>query len=180
MFVPNGTVSESTVAHTELREFFWSHRLPGRELSEFLSVHYLCAQANSPSFSQNSPSLPQNSVSSLFPNCALDQRRRDDKKNKFCVFEGGGLGGREENRPKTLFFFVGNATTIKFWMCEFDCREILVSLRRLLLETVFRPFPNTLEKYHELLFVLGEAFWLAVGAFFAYSWAFSLQSFVAY
>ena len=42
----------------------------------------------------------------------VDQRRRDDNKNKIFAFEGGGLGGREEN-PKTLVF-VGNATTIKF------------------------------------------------------------------
>ena len=34
-------------------------------------------------------------------------------KIKFSLFRGGGLGGREENRPKTLLF-VGNATTIKF------------------------------------------------------------------
>ena len=58
---PN-TVSESTVSNTELSEFFGAHRVPGRELSEFLSAYYLCAKANSPSFSQNSPSLPQNSV----------------------------------------------------------------------------------------------------------------------
>ena len=42
------------------------------------------------------------------------QRRRDDNKNKICAFEGVGLGGREEHRPKMLVFFVGNATTIKF------------------------------------------------------------------
>ena len=30
--------------------FFWPHRVPGRELSEFLSAYYLCAKANSPSF----------------------------------------------------------------------------------------------------------------------------------
>ena len=42
--------------------FFGPHRVPGRELDEFLSAYYLCAKANSPSFSQNSPSLPQNSV----------------------------------------------------------------------------------------------------------------------
>ena len=58
---PN-TVSESTVSNTELSEFFGAHRVPGRELSEFLSAYYLCAKANSPSLSQNSPSLPQNSV----------------------------------------------------------------------------------------------------------------------
>ena len=34
---PN-TVSESTVSNTELSEFFCSHRLPGKELSEFLSA----------------------------------------------------------------------------------------------------------------------------------------------
>ena len=46
---------------------FGFHRVPGNGLSEFLSAHYLCAKANSPSFiSQNSPSLLQNSVSSLF------------------------------------------------------------------------------------------------------------------
>ena len=67
---PN-TVSESTVSNTDLSEFFGAHWVPGSELSEFLSAYYLCAKANSPSFSQNSPSLPQNSVSSLFRNSAL-------------------------------------------------------------------------------------------------------------
>ena len=60
-------VSESTLSSTELSEFFGPHRVPGRELSEFLSAYYLCAKANSPSFLRNSPSLPQNSVSSLSP-----------------------------------------------------------------------------------------------------------------
>ena len=45
-----------------------------------------------------------------------DQRQRDDNKNKISDFWGGGLGGREENRPKRCSF-VGNATTIKFWKC---------------------------------------------------------------
>ena len=52
--------------------FFGPHWVPGRELSELLSAYYLCAKANSPSFSQNSPSLPQNSVSSLFRNSTLE------------------------------------------------------------------------------------------------------------
>ena len=34
------------------------------------------------------------------------------KKN--WLFEGRGLGGREENRPKRCVFFVGNAMTIKY------------------------------------------------------------------
>ena len=34
-------------------------------------------------------------------------------KIKFSLLRGGGLGGREENRPKTLVL-VGNATTIKY------------------------------------------------------------------
>ena len=68
---PN-TVSESTVSNTELSEFFGAHWVPGTELSEFLSAYYLCANANSPSFSQNSPSLPQNSVSSLLRNSTLE------------------------------------------------------------------------------------------------------------
>ena len=58
---PN-TVSESMVSNTKLSEFFCPHRVPGRELIEFLSAYYLCDKANSPSFSQNSPSLPQNSA----------------------------------------------------------------------------------------------------------------------
>ena len=37
----------------------------------------------------------------------ITQRRRDDNKNKIIAFEGGRFGGREENRPKTLFFFRG-------------------------------------------------------------------------
>ena len=43
-------VSESTVSNTELSEFFGPHRVPGRELSEFLSACNLCAKTNSPSF----------------------------------------------------------------------------------------------------------------------------------
>ena len=38
---PN-TVSGSTVSNTELSEFFCPHRVPGRELSEFLSAYFLC------------------------------------------------------------------------------------------------------------------------------------------
>ena len=70
---PN-TVSESTVSNTEPRKFFCPYRVPGRELSEFLSAYYLCAKANSESssFSRNSPSLPQNSVSSLLRNSTLE------------------------------------------------------------------------------------------------------------
>ena len=45
---PN-TVSESTVPITKLSEFPGSHRVPGRELSEFLSAYNMCAKANSPS-----------------------------------------------------------------------------------------------------------------------------------
>ena len=53
---------------------FGPHRVPGRELGEFLSAYYLCAKVNSesPSFSQNSPTFPQNSVSSLFRNSTLE------------------------------------------------------------------------------------------------------------
>ena len=42
---PN-TVSEKTVSNTELSEFFGPHRVPGRELSEFLSSYCFCAKAN--------------------------------------------------------------------------------------------------------------------------------------
>ena len=50
--VRNGptAVSESTVSNTELSEFFGARRVPGRELSEFLSAYYLCAKANSQIF----------------------------------------------------------------------------------------------------------------------------------
>ena len=51
---PN-TVSDSAVSNTELSEFFFPHRVPARELVEFLSAYYLCAKVSSPSFSQNSP-----------------------------------------------------------------------------------------------------------------------------
>ena len=39
-------------------------------------------------------------------NAKETQRRRDDNKNKICGFEGGGggIGGREESRPKHLLF----------------------------------------------------------------------------
>ena len=52
MIVGNGpnTVLESTVSDTELSELFGPHRVPERELSEFLSAYYLSVRANSPSF----------------------------------------------------------------------------------------------------------------------------------
>ena len=44
-------------------------------------------------------------------------------KIKCSLLRGGGLGGREENCPKTLVF-VGNATTIKFRKCRLlECRN---------------------------------------------------------
>ena len=52
-------------------------------------------------------------------------------KIKFALFRGGWAGGQGGKLPKTLFF-MGNATTIKFWKCKFYCRDILLSLRRLL------------------------------------------------
>ena len=45
---------------------------------------------------------------------------------------GGGLGGRQEIvQNDAFFFFVGKATTIKFWKGNFYSREILLSWRRL-------------------------------------------------
>ena len=51
---------------------FGPRRVPGRELSEFLSAYYLCAKTNSPSSAQNLPILAQNSVSSLVRNSTLE------------------------------------------------------------------------------------------------------------
>ena len=52
-------------------------------------------------------SFPENGetpkLSGIAP-CDSAGIRQDDNKNKICAFEGGGFGGREENRPKTLFF----------------------------------------------------------------------------
>ena len=63
------------------------------------------------------------------PTIASDcQRRRDDSKNNFSFLNGG---DREVNCPEMLFF-IGNATTIEFRKCKLYCREILLSLRRLL------------------------------------------------
>ena len=42
----------------------------------------------------------------------VDQRLRDDNKNKYALFRVAGRGGREENCPKMLFF-LGNAMTMK-------------------------------------------------------------------
>ena len=78
-------------------------------------LYVLCARL----LPQNDPQeTPQNHIKNCSPEIRLKasvyQRRRDDNKNKIFAFEGGGgLEGREENRPKTLVF-VGNTTTIKF------------------------------------------------------------------
>ena len=58
-------------------------------------------------------------------------------KIKFSLLRGGGgLGGREENRPKMLVF-LGNATTIKFESANFIVEKFLLSLRRLLTGVAF-------------------------------------------
>ena len=56
----------NSVSFLVLTEFWGAN-----SVSSF-SAYYLCARANSPSFSQNSPSLPQNSVSSFFRNSTLE------------------------------------------------------------------------------------------------------------
>ena len=65
----------------------------------------------------------------------LNQRKRDDNKNKICAFQGGALlwGGGQRGKSSKTLFFVGNATTIKFKNSKFYCRKILLSWRRLLL-----------------------------------------------
>ena len=58
---------------------------------------------------------------------ALAQRQRDDNKNKnFRFLRWGGAWGQRGKSPKTLFF-VGNATTIKFWKCKFYCRVVVIA-----------------------------------------------------
>ena len=66
-------------SNTELSELHGPHRIPERELSEFLSVSDLCAKANLPSSAKTRAlSLPQNSVSSLFQDSALETVFRSD------------------------------------------------------------------------------------------------------
>ena len=50
-----------------ISEFFCPHRVPGRELSEFLSAYHVCAKAKS-------PSLPPNSVSSYSSETVLSKQ----------------------------------------------------------------------------------------------------------
>ena len=72
------------------------------------------------------------------------QRRRDDSINKNFAFEGGGgLGGREENRPKNDVFH-GKRHDNRILKGKFYCREILLSLRRLLTS-----WPHKQEKEEE-------------------------------
>ena len=70
-----------------------------------------------------------------------DQRQRDDNRNKIFAFWGGGISGQRGKSSKMLFF-VGNSTTIKFWNCKFYCREILLSLHRLLDDQQSREPPH--------------------------------------
>ena len=82
-------------------------------------------------------------------------------KIKFCVSEGGGLGRREENRPKMLFFFlVGSATTIKFWKFKFYRREILLSLHRLLYDSSQICGSKLQSAFHIRWRMLAAQFWV--------------------
>ena len=51
---------------------------------------------------------------------------------KFALLRGWALGAERTIVAKRCFVCVGNATTITFWKCKFYCREIFLSLRRLL------------------------------------------------
>ena len=68
-------VSESTVSNTQLSEFFNPDSVLGRELSEFLSAHNLCAKVNLPRSSQNSASLAFRSVSLSFETVLNDTEK---------------------------------------------------------------------------------------------------------
>ena len=81
---PN-TVSGSTVSNTELSEFFRAHRVPGSELSEFLSAYYLWAKGNSPSLPKGTHRVCP--VSSLFRNSTLETVFRPFPKNAPKFFQ---------------------------------------------------------------------------------------------
>ena len=51
-------------------------------------------------------------------------------KIEFCVFEGGRIGGREENCPKTLLFSLGNATTMKILKVQILLSRTFVVIAR--------------------------------------------------
>ena len=53
-------------------------------------------------------------------------------KIKFAFSGGGVVHGGQGGRSAENAVFLGNATTIKFRSCKCCCREILLSLRRLL------------------------------------------------
>ena len=63
---------------------------------------------------------------------------------------------------------MGNATTIEYWKCKFYCREVLLSLRRLLLknQSLFAP-PQTCPKLQrpvcDCIGVTHNAIWTASG-----------------
>ena len=68
------TVSESTVSDAGLSESFCPHRVPGRELSEFVSAYDLCAKPSSPSSMQNSSSLPKKCLRALSSETILSKQ----------------------------------------------------------------------------------------------------------
>ena len=112
---------------TELSEFFGPHRVPGRELSEFLSAYgkrglkpILAEVAAMRIFCRTYiVSILKQSCFISLKERTFDEaggggqhlRRRDDNKHEIRAFDGGGLGGRRGNRPKTLYF-LRNAMTI--------------------------------------------------------------------
>ena len=70
-------------------------------------------------------SLNQESRTFFLGNDSICQRRRDDNINKICAFVGGRIGGRDENRPKTLFSWEtprqSNLEIANFIVEKFSC-----------------------------------------------------------
>ena len=72
--------------------FYCAHRVPGRELSEFLSAYHFFRESELTEFLQYSPRLPQNSLSSLFRNSTLETVFRPFPSMGFLVSQHGQLG----------------------------------------------------------------------------------------
>ena len=118
--------------------FFYAHRVPGRELSEFLSAYFLCAKANSPSFFSRTHQVCPKTQWVLFRNSTLETVFRLFPKKSWTKIDNT-ITHKRITEPNFYFFRIifGNSCSMitepnGFW-------NYLVSVR-----SVSRGFPNPL------------------------------------
>ena len=117
------TASESTVSNTEISAFFGPHRVPGRELSDFLSAYYLLGQRSGRT---KVPRIFRIFVPNFLPNFAPNFPRIFRGVFVLC-FPGNGDQKKFTKNPRPFSMQNSQANTKKiFTKCFWRAGEVII------------------------------------------------------